>query len=132
MLVLLVGFLRMFRTVRKVTRTNFTALRGRRAAQEMVMAQSEEQVITWQSWNLCEERIQLLVTSKGYATLLDCTASASRKKLYLILPSNRSKGNGLGEMPPTPPPPKKKSTYFQKKHKGSEWVRKFLTILKHL
>jgi len=36
----------MFRRVRKVKRTNFTAMRGRRAAHEMVIEQSEEQAIT--------------------------------------------------------------------------------------
>jgi len=36
----------MFSTVFKVRRTNFTATRGRRAAHEMVIKQSEEQAIT--------------------------------------------------------------------------------------
>lgn len=45
----------MFRTVRKVKRTNFTAVRGRRAAHEIVTEQSEEQAITWQTLNLCGE-----------------------------------------------------------------------------
>ena len=36
----------MFRTVRKVKRTNFTAVRGRRAAHEIVTEHSEEQAIT--------------------------------------------------------------------------------------
>ena len=45
----------MFRTVRKVKRTNFTAVRGRRAAHEIVTEQSEEQAITRQTLNLCGE-----------------------------------------------------------------------------
>ena len=55
LLVHLTGSLSMFRTVRKVKRTNFTAVRGRGAAHEIVTEQSEEQAITWQRLNLCEE-----------------------------------------------------------------------------